>query len=271
MLDSIQEGKIMEKLKDAKWKILALLLVAGLGLLAAYLEPAISKDKKCLEVILGSPKFIVFFALVFIVCFATALYERTNTKFFIWLLLFGFFIGLITQIIGTTNNLWIYKESFVFVGFSWALAAATMLGLSFLINKLFREIDGKTYNILGLIVLILVILIFLNEFRTRVFLDFWIYYFALFVFAVVTTYHMRFSVLLSLILAAWIMGFASEYMGSSIGLWQFYPELVQSEVAKPLTCWSPPPYLTFGCWPLEFLAQVGLSSFISQQNIFKDQ
>ncbi len=261
----------MEKLSNAKWKIIALLLVAGLGLLAAYFEPAISKDKSCLAVILGSPKFMLFFAAVFIVCLATALNKRTNTKFFIWLLVLGFFIGLITQMVGTTNHLWTYKESFVFGGFSWALAAAAMLGLSFLIKKLFREIDGKVYNILACIVLVLVIFIFLNDFRTKVLLDFWIYYSALFVFAVVSNYHVRFSALLSLILAAWIMGSVSEYMGSSIGLWQFYPDPTPSEVARPFTCRLPPPYLTFGCWPLEFLTQVGLSAFISQQNILKDQ
>jgi hypothetical protein len=173
--------------------------------------------------------------------------------------------------VGTTNRLWTYQDSFVFIGFSWVLAAVTMLGLSFLLEKLFRKINGKVYNVLGLIVLGFAILIFLNEFRTKVLLNFWIYYIALFCFAVITTYHMRFSTLLSLILAAWIMGLVSEYMGSSIGLWEFCHELAQSGGAKPLPCWSPPPYLILGCWPLEFIAQVGLSSFISGQNILLDQ
>lgn len=261
----------MKQLANAKWKILALILTAGLGLLAAYFEPAISEGKSCLEVILGSPKFIVFFTIVLIACFVTALYEKTNTKYFIWLLVLGFFIGLITQIVGTTNRLWTYQNSFVFIGFSWALAAVTMLGLSFLIAKLLPEINGKRYNVLGSIVLVFAILIFLNEFRTKVLLSFWIYYIALFFFAVATTYHMRFSTLLSLILAAWIMGLFSEYMGSSIGLWKFCPDLAQSGGAKPPPCWSPPPYLILGCWPLEFIAQVGLSSFISRRNILMDQ
>ena len=261
----------MEKLKNAKWKILALLLVSGLGLLAAYFEPAIPEDKSCLDAILGSPKFMVFFAGVLIVCFATALNRRANTKFFIWLLVLGFFIGLITQMIGTANHLWAYNESFVFGGFSWALAAAAMLGLSFLIKNIFREKDTKIYNILGLIILVLIIIIFLNEFRTTVRLNFWIYYFALFVFAVVITYHLRLATFLSLILAAWIMGWVSESMGASIGLWQFCPGLAQSDAARPVACWSPPPYLVLGCWPLEFLTQVGLSAFISQQNILSDQ
>ena len=261
----------MEKLKNAKWKILALLLVAGLGLMAAYFEPSLSEGKSCLEIISGSPKFIVFFAIVLIACFVTALCERTNTKYFIWLLVLGFFIGLITQIVGTTNRLWTYQDSFVFIGFSWALAAVTMLGLSFLIAKRLPEINGKVYNVLGLIVLVFAILILLDEYRTKVLLNFWIYYIALFFFAVVITYHMRFSTLLSLILAAWIMGLVSEYMGSSIELWKFCPDLAQSVGEKPLPCWSPPPYLILGCWPLEFIAQVGLSSFISGQNILLDQ
>ena len=201
----------------------------------------------------------------------TALYERANAKYFIWLLVLGFFIGLITQIVGTTNRLWTYQDSFVFIGFSWALAAVTMLGLSFLIAKLLPEINGKLYNVLGLIVLAFAMLILLNEYRAKVLLNFWIYYVALFCFAVVTTYHMRFSTLLSLILAAWIMGLVSEYMGSSIGLWTFCQELGQSGGAKPIACWSPPPYLILGCWPLEFIAQVGLSSFLSRQNILMDQ
>jgi hypothetical protein len=261
----------MEKLKNAKWKILALLLTAGLGLLAAYLEPAISEGQSCLDAILGSPKFMVFFAGVFIVCFATALNKMANTKFFIWLLVLGLFIGLITQMIGTTNHLWTYKKSFVFGGFSWALAAVTMLGLYFLITNIFREIDRRAFNILGLIILVLIIIIFLNEFRTTVLLNFWIYYLVLFVFAVVITYHQRFSSLLSLILAAWIMGLVSEYMGASIGLWQFFPDPDQSETAGSFTGRLPPLYLVLGCWPLEFLTQVGLSAFISQHNILEDQ
>ncbi len=250
----------MERLKNAKWKIIALLLVAGLGLLAAYLEGY-------LEMILGSAKFMVFFAAVFIGCIITALYMDGKTKFFIWLLVFGFFIGLITQMVGTTNGLWTYEKSFIFGGFSWALAAVTMLGLSLLIEKYFPEVDRKLYNVFALIVLVLIILIFLSDFRTKVSINFWIYYLALFVFAVVATYHLKSSTLFSIVLAAWVIGFMSEYMGSSTGLWKFCAVSEGSEMAKTIACWTPPPYLVLGCWPLEFITQVGLCSFISRQNI----
>ena len=247
----------MKKLKNAKWSILALFLLGVLSFLSAYLEGY-------LNLILGAPRFLIFFAAVFVVCLFTALYVKT--KFFVWLLVFGFFIGLLTQMVGTYNPLWAYtRSSYVFAGFSWAFAAVAMLGLSLAIKKLFREIDRKVYNVLGLVVLFLIIPIFLGELRTEVFLNFWIYYFALFVFGVAATYHLKFSVLLSLILAAWIMGNVSEYMGSSIGLWKFCATLEGSEVVGTIACWSPPPYLTFGCWPLEFLTQISLTSFIAHE------
>ncbi len=223
------------------------------------------------NLILGAPKFLIFFVAVFIVCIVTALYIKT--KFFIWLLIFGFAIGYLTQIVGTYNNLWVYNgiyKSYVFAGFSWAFAAATMFGLSLLIKKIFPEMDRKVYNVIALVVLFLIIIIFLGGLRTKVFLNFWIYYFALFIFGLVTIYHLKFSTLLSLILAAWIMGIVSEYMGSSIDLWKFCPISEGSEMVSTIACWSPPPYLTFGCWPLEFLTQIGLSSFISKENVLKN-
>jgi len=250
----------MKKIKDAKWRILALLLLGGLSFLSAHLEGY-------LDLILDSAKFMVFFAAVFVGCILTALYMNGKTKFFIWLLVFGFFIGLLTQIVGTYNNLWIYKgtyKSYVFAGFSWVFAAAVMLGLSLLIKKLFREIDRKIYNVLALIVLFLIIPIFLSELRSKVFLNFLIYYSALFFFGVVATYRLKFSTLLSIILAAWIMGIVSEYMGSSIVLWSFCPTPEGSGITRIIACWSPPPYLTFGCWPLEFITQIGLTSYISR-------
>ncbi len=248
----------MEKLMEAKWRILALLLIGGLSFLSAFMEGY-------LDLILGSGKFMAFFAAVLVGCIFTALYMNGKTNFFIWLLAFGFFIGLLTQMVGTHNGLWVYDgtyKSYVFAGFSWAFATATMLGLFFLIKKLFREIEGKVYNVLALMVLVFIITIFLSEFRAKVFLNFWIYYLALFIFGLVVTYHLKFSTLLSLIVTAWIMGLVSEYMGSSIGLWKFCPQEVGS-----IACLSPPPYLTFGCWPLEFITQIGLASFISKTAI----
>ena len=254
----------MEKLKNvnnAKWSILALFLLGGLFALSAYLEGYF-------DPIVKSNKFLLFFAVVLIICLLTSL--NVNSNFFVWLLILSFFIGLITQIIGTFNNLWIYKEtakSYVSAGFLWAFSAATMLGLSLAIKKLFPVIDRKANNVLCLMVLFLIIPIFLGKLRTGMNLNFWVFYFPLFVFGVVATYRLKFSVLLSLVLAAWIMGNVSEYMGSSIGLWRFCATPEGSETARSIACWSPPLYLTFGCWPLIFLTQMGLSFFLSQEHL----
>jgi hypothetical protein len=251
----------MKKLKNTKWGIIALFLLGGLFVLSAHLEGYF-------DPIVKSDKFLLFFAVVLIICLLTSL--NVNSNFFVWLLILSFFIGLITQIIGTFNNLWIYKgtyKSYVFAGFLWAFSAATMLGLSLAINKLFPKIDRKLYNVLCLMVLFLIIPIFLGKLRTGMNLNFWIYYFSLFVFVVVATYRLKFSVLLSLVLAAWIMGYVNEYMGSKIGLWRFCATPEGSETARSIACWSPPPYLTFGCWPLIFLTQMGLSFFLSQEHL----
>lgn len=262
MLVYMREGREVEQLKNAKWKIIALLLVAGLGILAAILEQAFPEGNKILYVILDSPKFIEFFGAVFIVCFVTALYKETETKFFVWLLVLGFFIGVITQMVGTTNDLWAYKRSFVFGGISWALAAVTMFGISLVIRKkALKKIDNKAYNVVALVIIFLVIPVLLGKVRSEVKLTFWVYYFALFTFALIATYRSSFSALVSCILAAWVMGLISEYMGSSIGLWKFCDGKWPASIA----CWFPPPYLVFGCWPLEFLTQKSLSSFISKE------
>ncbi|MFC1822091.1 hypothetical protein ACFL9T_05240 [Thermodesulfobacteriota bacterium] len=253
----------MERFKKAKWSIMALFLLGGLSLLSAYLEGY-------MITITGSPKFLLFIFVVLVLSFVTAL--EVDGKLFVWLLVLGFFIGLLTQMIGTSNNLWIFTgpcKSYVFAGFLWAFAAVTMIGLSLFIKKLIPEIDKKVYNVLALVMLVFIIALLLGEFRKVVRLNFIIYYSALFIFGLVVAYRLRFSALLSLILAAWIMGFVSEYMGSSIGLWKFCAAREGTEMAKSIACWSPPLYLILGCWPLEFLTQLGLSSFLSQENPFE--
>jgi len=68
----------MKKIKDAKWRILALLLLGGLSFLSAHLEGY-------LDLILDSAKFKVFFAAVFVGCILTAFYMNGKTKYFLWL------------------------------------------------------------------------------------------------------------------------------------------------------------------------------------------
>jgi hypothetical protein len=251
----------MQKLRNTRWGIIALFLAGGLFMLAAYLEGDF-------DLIGKSSLFLLLFTTVFAVCFVTSL--NVNYQSFVWLLVFGFFVGLITQMIGTFNNPLSYEgnyKSYVSAGFLWAFSAAAMLGLSLAINKVLPEIKGRHYNVASLSVLFLVIPVFLGRLRTAVDLNFWIYYFSIFVFCAVATYRLKFSVLLSLVLAAWIMGYVSECMGSEIGLWRFCAVPKDPETVRSVAYWSAPPYLTFGCRPLIFLTQVGLSFFLSQEHL----
>jgi hypothetical protein len=78
--------------------------------------------------------------------------------------------------------------------------------------------------------------------------SFWIYYISLAGFAILMQARVPFTELLSLILAAWIMGGISEWMGATAKLWHFR------------TVAFPPLFLVLGCWPLEFLVIRGLAT-----------
>lgn len=90
---------------------------------------------------------------------------------------------------------------------------------------------------------------FRSKFEPNV--PFWIYYISLLGFAIVMHYHISFTELLSLILAAWIMGGIAEWIGATAKLWYFRTETL------------PPLFLVLGCWPLEFLVIRGLATRMS--------
>ncbi len=77
---------------------------------------------------------------------------------------------------------------------------------------------------------------------------FWIYYLSLTSFAILMQARIPFTELLSLILAGWIMGGISEWLGATAKLWHFR------------TVAFPPLFLVLGCWPLEFLVIRGLAT-----------
>jgi len=87
---------------------------------------------------------------------------------------------------------------------------------------------------------------------------FWIYYISLAGFAILMQARIPFTELLSLILAAWIMGGISEWIGATAKLWHFRTT-------------APPLFLVFGCWPLEFLVIRGLATRMKTQPSFDNR
>ncbi len=235
---------MISDLRKSIWKIIVILVLGGMALLSAFLEGYIDKI---------SYSFMIFFAIVFLFCLWTA--TVTATRIFFFLIAFGFIIGYITQMIGTSSDLWSYHGiygTYVFAAFAWAYAAVSMQGLSILMCKAIKEIDDKLLNIIAITVIFAIIPVALRTYKTDVELRFWIYYVTLFILAIVMSYRLSFSHLVSLILAAWIMGNISEYIGSHSGLWIFGSN------------GFPPIFLTFGCWPLEFLLQYNFADWMAR-------
>ncbi len=220
-------------------KILLLLGLSALLLVSAILEGYASNLTGYV---------IAFFAAVLAGCIVTAF--TICTAHLVGLILFGFVIGFLTQAVGTASDLWCYDRTFIFAAFSWSLAAVTMEGISRVIQYKLKSLTDHPLNVLMILALLGTFLVTLasqdhwkyaNE-------SFWIYYISLAGFAILMQAQVPFTELLSLILAAWIMGGISEWLGATAKLWHFR------------TAAFPPLFLVLGCWPLEFLVIRGLAT-----------
>jgi hypothetical protein len=257
----------MEKNDRNLFKILLLLGLSALLLVCAILEGYASNLTGYI---------IAFFAAVLAGCIVTAF--TICTAHLVGLILFGFVIGFLTQAIGITSDLWCYDHTFIFAAFSWSLAAVTMEGLSRIIRHKLKNVTDSPVNVLMILALLGTLLATLalqdhwryaryrptpeawmerqalqiqrtcfihQEMPAKLKLEpnepFWIYYISLAGFALLMQARVPFTELLSFILAAWIMGGISEWIGATAKLWHFR------------TVAFPPLFLVLGCWPLEFL------------------
>ena len=220
-------------------KILILLSVSAFLLACAVLEEYASSLTGYV---------IAFFAAVLAGCIVTAF--TICTAHLIGLIIFGFVIGFLTQAVGTTSHLWRYDHTFIFAAISWALAAVTMEGISRIIRYKLKSLTDHPLNVLMILALLGVLLVTLASQHHWKYANesFWIYYISLAGFAILMQAGIPFTELLSLILAAWIMGGISEWIGATAKLWHFR------------TVTFPPLFLVLGCWPLEFLVIRGLAT-----------
>jgi hypothetical protein len=264
----------MEKNDNNIFKILLLLGLSALLLVCAVLEGYGGNLTGYI---------IAFFAAVLAACIVTAF--TISFAQLVGLILFGFVIGFLTQAIGITSDLWCYDRTFIFAAFSWSLAAVTMEGISRLIQYKLKSLKDSPLNVLMILALLGALLVtlalqdqwkyvkyrptpaswkarqesglkgacFINqEMPAQAKLEpnepFWIYYISLTAFAILMQAGVPFTELLSFILAAWIMGGISEWIGVTAKLWHFRTALF------------PPLFLVLGCWPLEFLVIRGLAT-----------
>ncbi|MBI5380141.1 MAG: DUF362 domain-containing protein [Nitrospirae bacterium] len=231
-----------------KGGLVSVLAVGTLGV--SYLEGYLS---------LFTWPFCVFIAGLFALAFWTA-FKVLSFKRLVTLLLLGFLIGYVTQLIGTRSGLWRYAhEGFASAGLGWAFAAVAMAGVTDLLARLFRDVPRERWAFLRPflpVMLFLTMAIALAvDYRRELSLlppEFWVYYILLLFGGIVFAVQLGCFTLFSLITAAWGVGMAAEAMGSWSGLWSFDTPY-------------PPLFLILGCWPLEFLAQYALSALIVRE------
>jgi len=192
---------------------------------------------------------------------------KISTIRLVSLLLVIFIIEYIKETIGIRSGFWHYNGtggSYNFGVWAWVLAGLISYALATrVIIRLLRKLKIAWPGWLKVVIIILVTLIIpltLGDYAAGAGWMFWLFYAVLFIFAIYSAVKMEFIVLASIIIASWLIGNPSEYVGSiNSGVWTFTYDPHY-----------PPFFLLFGCWPLEILAQYQLSAFFAKEALDKD-
>jgi hypothetical protein len=203
-------------------------------------------------------------ALAGALAFAFWLAPGVSTTRLACLLLGIFVIEYVKETIGVRDGLWVYHGAgggYVFGVWAWVLGgvvsflAATRLVGPFLARRLPRPPDW-TKPVL-LLAVAATIPLTLGPDLPRVGILFWCLYGLLLAGGLLAASRMSASLLLGIVLTSWIVGNPSEYAGSvGSGVWTF-----------PGHPGYPPVFLLLGCWPLEILAQFGLSALLAGESL----
>lgn len=192
---------------------------------------------------------------------------KISTIRLVSLLLVIFIIEYIKETIGIRAGFWRYNGingSYNFGVWAWVLGGVISYALATrVIIRLIRKLKISWPGWLKLITILLVASIIpmtLGDYRSGADWMFWLFYALLLVSAIYVSFKMEFPVLIGIIIASWIIGNPSEYVGSiNSGIWTFTHDPNY-----------PPVFLLFGCWPLEILAQYSLSAYIVKEALDKD-
>jgi hypothetical protein len=212
-----------------------------------------------------SPLFWITLAAGFAI--AVWLGLKISTIRLVSLLLVIFIIEYIKETIGIRAGFWTYhgiNGSYNFGVWAWVLGGVITYALATqVIIKLLRKLKISWPKWLKPIIILLVASIIpltLGDYQSGTGWMFWLFYGLLLALAIYASIKMEFPVLMGIIIASWIIGNPSEYVGSiNSGVWTY-----------PHNPSYPPFFLLFGCWPLEILAQYLLSAYIAKEALDKD-
>ncbi len=190
-----------------------------------------------------------------------------STRRLLSLVLGIFIIEYVKETIGIRSMMWTYHGVDGLYNFGvWAWVLAGLIAYALSTRVVIRQIRKANLSLprwLNPVILILVASIIplaLADYWGGAGILFWSFYALLFLAGLYTSIRMNFPVFSGVILAAWIVGNPSEYLGSmASGIWTYTynPDY-------------PPLFLLFGCWPLEILAQYSLSAFLAGEPLDKD-
>ncbi|MCI0723265.1 MAG: DUF362 domain-containing protein [Acidobacteria bacterium] len=168
--------------------------------------------------------------------------------------------GYLTQVVGVSNGFWSYPATFYFVPFMFVLASLGMYGLCrYPFTHLFRGLGGLKSRWLNLLVVFILLVGFvfgLSHSPQEPSLLFRVYYLFLALFALYASQLLSFRSFTAVILAGWGIGYISEALGAASNLWTFTASRS-----------SPPFFLVFSSWPLEFFLHYGLSAIVAGETL----
>lgn len=209
------------------------------------------------------------FLLTLVTAFALAIWltRSISTKRLLVLILGIFIIEYIKETIGIRSGMWTYhgiNGHYNFGVWAWVMGGLVSFTLATLvIIRLLRKLKlllPKWVNLIILILLCVLILLTLGEYREGTGILFYSFYIVLILMIFYASRKMDFPVFAGIVISSWFVGNLSEYMGSAAsGVWTF--------TYNPN---YPPIFLLFGCWPLEILAQYSLSAWLANESLNKD-
>jgi hypothetical protein len=190
-----------------------------------------------------------------------------STSRLLSLMLGIFIIEYVKETIGIRSKIWTYHGIgglYNFGVWAWVLGGLVAYTLATrVVIRLIRKLKfslPRWLNPVILTLLFLLIPVTMGEYWSGAGTLFWSFYAMLFIAGIYASIRMDFPIFAGIVVAAWIVGNPSEYVGSvTCNVWTFThnPDY-------------PPFFLLFGCWPLEILAQYLLSAFLANEALDKD-
>ncbi len=210
-----------------------------------------------------------YFTLPILMGFITAVWIgwHAHTRRVIGLVLCGALVGLATEYTASFAKLWTYKgylnHNYAYVGaFIHSLMAVVIFGLAYFLDRMisfcrFSRITGWP-NAFLLLTLFLTLFAFtegayVNNMAENNWAPLY-YYSILFALAVTLAFCLRVGRLISIILAAMLVGLIGEYAGGTKAhIWWWLGESTAAESFPPL-------FLILALWPMEGIIEYSLSA-----------